>query len=119
MTRSSRHRNGAGSRFTVYERVTERVTELLEQGVVPWQKPWHAKVGTAPQRGVRSALPWAERFHAQPRGVRIPMVVHTQAGQRLWAGTSSRERKSRGCTSSRLGFRRVIPPIRWNSIPTR
>ena len=35
MKRASGHRNGAGNRVTVYERVTERVTELLSQGVVP------------------------------------------------------------------------------------
>ena len=51
MTRPSRHPSGAGNRVTVYERVTERVTELLEQGVVPWQKPWNAKVGP-PRNGV-------------------------------------------------------------------
>ena len=51
MAKPSRHRNGAGNRVTVYERVTERVTELLQQGVVPWQKPWHAKVGP-PRNGV-------------------------------------------------------------------
>ena len=33
------------SRITAYERVTERITELLKQGVVPWQKPWQAHVG--------------------------------------------------------------------------
>ena len=51
MTRFSGHPSGAGNRVTVYERVTERVTELLSQGVVPWQKPWHAKVGP-PRNGV-------------------------------------------------------------------
>ena len=51
MTPSAEHRNGAAKRVTVYERVTERVTELLEQGVVPWQRPWHAKVGP-PRNGV-------------------------------------------------------------------
>ena len=51
MAKSSRHRNGAGNRVTVYERVTERVTELLHQGVVPWQRPWQAKVGP-PRNGV-------------------------------------------------------------------
>ena len=44
-------RNGCKSRVTVYERVTERITELLKQGVVPWQKPWNAHVGP-PRNGV-------------------------------------------------------------------
>ena len=51
MKGASGHRNGAGNRVTVYERVTERVTELLSQGVVPWQMPWHAKVGP-PRNGM-------------------------------------------------------------------
>ena len=38
-------------KVTVYERVTERITQLLQQGVVPWQKPWNAHVGP-PRNGV-------------------------------------------------------------------
>ena len=51
MKQSSGHRKNAGNRVTVYERVTERMTELLKQGVVPWQKPWDAHVGP-PRNGV-------------------------------------------------------------------
>jgi len=29
----------------VYERITDRITALLEQGTVPWHKPWKAKTG--------------------------------------------------------------------------
>lgn len=28
-----------------YERITERIVALLEQGTVPWHKPWQAKTG--------------------------------------------------------------------------
>jgi len=28
---------------TIYEMITTRVTELLEQGTVPWRKPWNAQ----------------------------------------------------------------------------
>ena len=51
MKQSAGRRNGAGNRVTVYERVTQKITELLEQGVVPWQKPWDAHVGP-PRNGV-------------------------------------------------------------------
>ena len=74
MTRSFRHRNGAGNRVTVYERVTERVTELLEQGVVPWQKPWHAKVGP-PRNGVSG------RFY---RGLNVFMLSHAGYESPWW-----------------------------------
>ena len=51
MKQSAGRRNGAGNRGTVYERVTQKITELLKQGVVPWQKPWDAHVGP-PRNGV-------------------------------------------------------------------
>ena len=45
------NRNGSKSRVTIYERVTEKIIELLKEGVVPWQRPWHAHVGP-PRNGV-------------------------------------------------------------------
>ena len=74
MKRASGHRNGAGNRVTVYERVTERVTELLSQGVVPWQKPWHAKVGP-PRNGVSG------RYY---RGLNVFMLSHAGFESPWW-----------------------------------
>ena len=74
MTRSFRHQSGAGNRVTVYERVTERVTELLDQGVVPWQKPWHAKVGP-PRNGVSG------RYY---RGLNVFMLSHAGFESPWW-----------------------------------
>ena len=53
MDKNGGHRIGGNDRpkVTVYERVTERITQLLRQGVVPWQKPWNAHVGP-PRNGV-------------------------------------------------------------------
>ena len=45
MSQSTGYRKGAGNRVSVYERVTQKITELLKQGVVPWQKPWDSHVG--------------------------------------------------------------------------
>jgi antirestriction protein ArdC len=28
-----------------YDRITDRIIALLEQGTVPWQKPWKARIG--------------------------------------------------------------------------
>ena len=48
----SRRSGGASkARVSVYERVTERITDLLQQGTVPWRKPWNAHVGP-PRNGV-------------------------------------------------------------------
>ena len=74
MKRASGHRNGAGNRVTVYERVTARVTELLSQGVVPWQKPWHAKVGP-PRNGVSG------RYY---RGLNVFMLSHAGFESPWW-----------------------------------
>ena len=74
MTRASKHRNGVGNRVTVYERVTERVTALLEQGVVPWQRPWHAKVGP-PRNGVSG------RFY---RGLNVFLLSHAGFDSPWW-----------------------------------
>lgn len=53
MDKNGSRRSGGYDRpkVTVYERVTERITQLLQQGVVPWQKPWNAHVGP-PRNGV-------------------------------------------------------------------
>jgi len=74
MTRASRHPSGAGNRVTVYERVTQRVTELLEQGVVPWQKPWNARVGP-PRNGVSG------RYY---RGLNVFMLSHAGFESPWW-----------------------------------
>ena len=55
MKPSAGRRNGDGSRVTVYERVTQKIMELLEQGVVPWHKPWNAHVGP-PRNGASGRL---------------------------------------------------------------
>ena len=46
-----------------YERITERIVSLLEQGTVPWHKPWQVKTGLPrnlvtqkPYRGVNPFL---------------------------------------------------------------
>ena len=33
------------TKFDLYETVTNQIIEKLEQGVIPWQKPWNSKVG--------------------------------------------------------------------------
>ena len=74
MTKSSTHRKGARERVTVYERVTAKVAELLNQGVVPWQKPWHAKVGP-PRNGASG------RYY---RGLNIFLLSHAGFESPWW-----------------------------------
>ena len=74
MTKFSKHRNGAENRVTVYERVTAKVTELLKQGHIPWQKPWHAKVGP-PRNGVSG------RYY---RGLNVFMLSHAGFESPWW-----------------------------------
>ena len=35
------------SKSDVYELVTNRIIEQMEQGVIPWQKPWHGAMDGA------------------------------------------------------------------------
>ena len=74
MKQSAGHRNGATSRVSVYERVTEKITELLTQGVVPWQKPWNAKVGP-PRNGASG------RYY---RGLNVFMLSHAGFDSPWW-----------------------------------
>jgi len=37
--------NGTRNHSSVYDRITERVMDLLNQGTVPWHKPWNVKRG--------------------------------------------------------------------------
>ena len=29
------------AQFDIYESITGKILELLEQGIVPWRRPWH------------------------------------------------------------------------------
>ena len=59
-------RNGTATtpkRSSVYDRITERVMELLQQGSIPWRKPWNVKrgfprnlVSKKPYRGINVFL---------------------------------------------------------------
>ena len=71
----ARHTGGSSkSRVTVYERVTERISELLQQGIVPWQKPWNAHVGP-PRNGVSG------RHY---RGLNVFMLSHSGFDTPWW-----------------------------------
>ena len=45
-----------GKRQTVYDQITDRIISMLEQGTVPWQKPW--KVATGLPRNLISKKPY-------------------------------------------------------------
>ena len=74
MKESCEHRNGAAKRVSVYERVTEQISALLKQGVVPWQQPWHAEVGP-PRNGVSG------RFY---RGLNVFLLSHAGFDSPWW-----------------------------------
>src|SRR5277367_1981843 len=54
-----------------YDRITDRITALLEQGTVPWHKPWKARtslprnfVSKNPYRGINIFLLIAMRYES-------------------------------------------------------
>jgi antirestriction protein ArdC len=65
--------NTHAKRTSVYERITERITALLEKGTIPWRKPWTAQIGLPcnlitkkPYRGINvfllDAMNYESRF---------------------------------------------------------
>jgi antirestriction protein ArdC len=59
------------SRSNVYDIITERVVSLLEQGTIPWQKPWKVQTGwprnlvsKKPYRGINVFLLHAMQFES-------------------------------------------------------
>src|ERR1044072_5575266 len=49
---------------TVYDLITERIVEKLQQGTIPWQKPWNSAAGLP--RNLSSQKPY--------RGINIWML---------------------------------------------
>jgi len=54
-----------------YERITERIVALMEQGTVPWHKPWHIQttmprnlVSKKPYRGINTFLLMSQGFES-------------------------------------------------------
>jgi len=45
-------RNGQGKRPDVYQIVTDQVIDLLEQGKIPWQKPWRGGPAGMPKNAI-------------------------------------------------------------------
>jgi len=59
------------TRGSVYDQITDRIIALLEQGVVPWRKPWKAQSGLPrnlvtkkPYRGINVVLLHAMRYES-------------------------------------------------------
>ena len=112
------NRNGANSRVTVYERVTQKITELLKQGVVPWQKPWNAHVGP-PRNGVSG------RYY---RGLNVFMLSHAGFDSPWWFspkqvndldGHIRKGEKVSWVHFFKPGFPRATPTRLRRSTPTR
>src|SRR4029450_8953189 len=55
---------GEQAMATVYDLITERIVEKLQQGTIPWQKPWNGAAGL--QRNLSSQKPY--------RGVNVWML---------------------------------------------
>jgi antirestriction protein ArdC len=57
-----------------YERITERIVSLLEQGTVPWHKPWKVKTGLP--RNLISKKPY--------RGINVFLLMAMSYESPLW-----------------------------------
>ncbi len=91
-------------RADVYERITNRIIEQLEQGTRPWMQPWGA-CGTpvrplrhngVPYRGINTVLLWME---ASERGYSSPFWMTYKQAQEL--GGQVRKGENRPLSSMR------------------
>ena len=57
-----------------YERITDRITALLEQGTDPWHKPWKAQTGLP--RNLVSQKPY--------RGINVFLLLSMSYESPLW-----------------------------------
>ena len=63
------------TRRGVYEMITERIVELLEQGTVPWRKSWNTGPGSSP-RNLVTKRPY--------RGVNVFLLGAAPYGSPYW-----------------------------------
>jgi len=73
-----------GNNSKIYEIVTERIIELLEEGTVPWHKPWKGGAGQAPMNMV-SGKPY--------RGVNIFLLATQGYDSPYWLSFNQIKKK--------------------------
>lgn len=63
--------NDTTTRASVYDQITERIITLMEQGTVPWRKPWKSQSGMPrnlvtkkPYRGINVLLLHAMNYES-------------------------------------------------------
>lgn len=87
------------SRADVYERVTARIIEQLEQGIRPWMQPWGAngspvrplRHNGVPYRGINTVLLWME---ASACGYTSPYWMTYKQAQELGAQVRKEEKST-------------------------
>ncbi|HSK80365.1 MAG TPA: ArdC-like ssDNA-binding domain-containing protein [Thermoanaerobaculia bacterium] len=60
----------------IYQLVTDRILDLLEQGVVPWKKPWSTTGKTVPPSNLVSLRPY--------RGINVFLLIAQHFGSPYW-----------------------------------
>ena len=88
-----------------YDHITERIVSLLEQGTVPWQKPWKAKTGMP--RNLVSKKPY--------RGINVFLLLSMRYESPFWL--TFRQAAQLGATV-RKG-EKACPVIFWKKQPVR
>jgi antirestriction protein ArdC len=60
----------------IYQLVTDRILTLLQQGVVPWKKPWKTSGGSALPLNLISGRPY--------RGINVFLLIAQSFGSPYW-----------------------------------
>lgn len=93
--------NGQLTRTDVYQIITDRILDQLEQGCVPWQKPWRSVGGVAPTN-LHSGRPY--------RGINVFLLSVAPFSSPYWL--TFRQAKERGghVKAGSKGY----PVVYWN-----
>ena len=96
--------------MTVYERVTATGHGASVAGCRPLAETLACEGRTASQWGVRSLLPRTQRFHVEPCGIRVSLVVFAQTGQRPRRAYHQGRESELGTLLQALASEESIPP---------
>ncbi len=99
----------------VYAIVTEKIVNLLEQGIVPWRRPWKRN-GIAAQPHNEKAVPGRQPASSVGDQIRLALLAHRRPGPKArrlhlerGAGRLRRVSTDRALTSR-------APPVPWSRV---
>ncbi len=91
---------------TIYEMITERIISLLEQGTIPWRKPWSG--------GSSSDMPMNMKSKREYRGINVFLLACMGYSSRYWLSYKQAKEKGGQVRKGEKG----TPVIFWKRYET-